>query len=59
MSEAISGLAKKALALAIVLVAAYVLLRAAIGFVMGIVWLVAIVAAVVALLWAWSVLSRD
>jgi hypothetical protein len=58
MSEAMSGLARKGLALLILAVAAYVLLKAVIGIVVGVLWIVVIVAAVIGVLWAWSVLSR-
>ena len=52
MADRASLLGRKLLAVAILLVAAWLLLKVVIGFVMGIVWLVVAVVAVVAVLWA-------
>ena len=52
MADRASTLGRKLLAVAILLLAAWLLLKVVIGFVMGIVWLVVAVLAVVAVLWA-------
>ncbi len=54
----LSGLGRKALALVVVIVAAYVLFKVVIGFVLGMVWIVVLVLAVIAVFWAMSVLRR-
>ena len=56
MAQAASDLGKKLLALAIILVAAWVLLKMVIGLVMGLVWVIVAVMAVVAIVWALRVL---
>jgi hypothetical protein len=56
MGEAVKGAGQKVLALAILLAAAYVLLKLVIGLVMGVVWVVIAVLAVVAIIWALRVL---
>jgi hypothetical protein len=43
---------RKALALLILLAAAYLLFKVAIGFVMGVVWVILAVVAVVGVIWA-------
>jgi hypothetical protein len=58
MSEAISGLAMKAVALLALLVCAWILFKIVLGFVMGFVWLVVIVAAIAGVFWALSILKR-
>ena len=58
MSEAISGLAMKAVALLALLVCAWILFKIVLGFVMGFVWLVVIVAAIAGVFWAMSILKR-
>ena len=58
MSDALSEIGKKGLALAILLVAAYVLFKVVIGVVAAVAWIVVIVLAIAAALWAFGVLSR-
>jgi hypothetical protein len=50
------SLAMRALALIVLLIAAWVLLKVVIGLIAGVAWLIVIVLAVVAVLWAWSTL---
>jgi hypothetical protein len=56
MGQAASDMARKLLAIAVLLVAAYVLFKLVLGFVAGIAWLVVLVVAVVAVIWALRVL---
>jgi hypothetical protein len=58
MSNAISGLAMKAVALLALLVCAWILFKIVLGVVMGFVWIVVIVAAIAGVFWALSVLKR-
>jgi putative Ca2+/H+ antiporter (TMEM165/GDT1 family) len=58
MSEALSEIGKKGLALAILLVAAYVLFKVVIGVVAAIAWIVVVVLAIAAAIWAFATLSR-
>jgi hypothetical protein len=53
-----SGLAMKALALVVLLVAAWILFKVVIGVVAAVAWIVVIVLGVFAVLWALSVLRR-
>lgn len=46
----------RALAMVVLLVGAWILLKVVIGLVAGIAWFVVIVAALVAVVWAWSTL---
>ncbi len=48
----------KAIALVVLLVAAYLLFKVVIGVVMAVVWFAVIVLAIVAVIWAWSTLRR-
>jgi hypothetical protein len=57
-SSAVSGLAMKALAVVVLLVAAWVLFKVVIGVVSAVAWIVVIIGAVIAVLWALSVLHR-
>jgi hypothetical protein len=50
------SLAMRALAIIVLLIAAWILLKVVIGMIAGIAWLIVIVLAVVAVLWAWSTL---
>lgn len=52
-----SSFALKALAVIVLLLAAWFLLKVVIGLVAGIAWIVMVVLAVVALVWAWRTLS--
>jgi hypothetical protein len=54
----ISGLAMKALALVVLLAAAWILFKVVIGVVAAVAWIVVIVLGVFAVLWALSVLRR-
>ena len=58
MSDTLSGLASKALAVAVLLVAAWVLFKVVLGVVTAVAWVVVIVLAIVAVFWAMSVLRR-
>lgn len=53
-----SGLAGKAIAAAVLLIAAWILLKVVIGFVSAIFWTVLTIVAVVAVLWAVFTLRR-
>ena len=48
----------KAVALVVLVIAAYVLFKVVIGFVTAVAWIVAIVVGIVAVFWALSVLRR-
>jgi hypothetical protein len=54
----LSGLATKALALVVLLVAAWILFKVVIGVVAAVAWIVVIVLGIFAVLWALSVLRR-
>ena len=56
MGEALSDLARKALAVAVLVVAAFVLFKVVIGFVAAIAWIIVAVVAVIAVIWALRVL---
>jgi hypothetical protein len=56
MGQAVSDLARKALAVAVLVVAAFVLFKVVIGFVAAIAWIVVAVVAVIAVIWALRVL---
>ena len=58
MKESLSGLAVKALAVVVLLIAAWILFKVVLGVVTAVAWVVVIVLAVMAVLWAMSVLSR-
>lgn len=51
------SLAARALAVIVLLIAAWILLRVIIGLVAGIAWIAMVVLAIVALVWAWRTLS--
>ncbi len=53
-----SGLAMKALAVVVVLVAAWILFKVVIGVVAAVAWIVVVVLGIFAILWALSVLRR-
>jgi hypothetical protein len=59
MKESLSGLAVKALAVIVLLIAAWILFKVVLGVVTAVAWVVVIVLAVMAVLWAMSVLSRS
>lgn len=52
MSEALGQIGRKALALAILIVAAYLLFKVVIGVVTAVAWVIVAVLAVVAVIWA-------
>jgi hypothetical protein len=56
MGQLASDAARKLLAIAVLVVAAYVLFKLVIGFVAAIAWMVVAVVAVVAVIWAFRVL---
>lgn len=51
------SLAARALAVIVLLLGAWILLRVVIGLVAGIAWIVMIVLAIVAVVWAWRTLT--
>ena len=56
IGAAASNVGRKALAVLVLIAAAYLLFKIVIGFVMGIVWVLIAVVAVVAVIWAMRVL---
>jgi hypothetical protein len=52
MSEALAQIGRKALALAVLLVAAYLLFKVVIGVVTAVAWVIVVVLAIVAVIWA-------
>lgn len=56
MGEALSQAGRKLLAVAVLLLAAFVLFKIIVGFVAGLVWIAVVVLAVVAVIWALRVL---
>ena len=56
MGQAVSDLARKALAVAVLVVAAFVLFKIVLGFVAAIAWIVIAIVAVMAVIWALRVL---
>lgn len=57
MGERASQVGRKLLAVAVLLIAAWVLFKVVIGVVAAVAWIVVIVLAVVAIIWALNVLS--
>lgn len=56
MGQAVSDAARKLLAVAVLLVAAYVLFKVVLGVVAGVAWIAVVVVAIVAVVWAIRVL---
>ena len=56
MSQALADIGKKGLALAVLLIAAWLLFKVVIGVVAAVAWIVVAVLAVVAVIWAVGVL---
>jgi hypothetical protein len=56
MGQLASDAARKLLAVAVLVVAAYVLFKIVIGFVAGIAWIIVAIVAVMAVIWALRVL---
>ena len=54
MREATANLGTKTLALAVLLLAAWVLFKVVLGFLTGLAWLLLVIGAVLAVLWALS-----
>jgi hypothetical protein len=59
MREWASDLGRKVLAIGVLLVAAYILFKVVIGVVAAVAWIVVIVLAVVAAIWAFGVLRTS
>jgi hypothetical protein len=56
MGEALSDIARKALAVVVLVVAAYILFKIVLGFVAAVAWIVVAIVAVLAVIWALRVL---
>ena len=56
MGEAISNVGKKVLAVAVLLLAAWILFKVVLGFVTAVAWIAVVVLAVIAIVWALRVL---
>ncbi len=56
MGEALSNIARKLLAVVVLVVAAYILFKLVLGFVLGIVWILVAIVAVLGVVWALRVL---
>jgi hypothetical protein len=56
MADAAAAVGRKMLAILILVAAAYLLFKVALGFVMGVVWVLVAVVAVVGVVWALRVL---
>jgi hypothetical protein len=59
MGQLASDVGRKVIAIAVLLVAAYILFKVVIGFVAAVAWIAVIVLAVVAAIWAFGVLRTD
>jgi hypothetical protein len=59
MGEMASEVGRKVIAIAVLLVAAYILFKVVIGFVAAVAWIAVLVLAVVAAIWAFGVLRAD
>jgi hypothetical protein len=58
MGQMASDFGRKIIAIAVLLVAAYILFKVVIGFVAAVAWIAVLVLAVVAGIWAFGVLRR-
>lgn len=58
MGNALSDIGRKGLALLVLLVAAWLLFKVVIGVVAAVAWIVVVVLAIAAAIWAFGVLSR-
>jgi hypothetical protein len=58
MGQMASDFGRKIIAVAVLLVAGYILFRVVIGFLAGLIWIAVIVLAVIAGIWAFGVLRR-
>jgi hypothetical protein len=59
MGQLASDVGRKVIAIAVLLVAAYILFKVVIGFVAAVAWIAVLVLAVVAAIWAFGVLRAD
>jgi hypothetical protein len=59
MGQLVSDVGRKVIAIAVLLVAAYILFKVVIGFVAAVAWIAVLVLAVVAAIWAFGVLRAD
>jgi hypothetical protein len=59
MGQLASDIGRKAIALAVLLVVAYILFKVVLGFVTAVAWIAVLVLAVVAGIWALGVLRSD
>jgi hypothetical protein len=59
MGQLASDVGRKVIAIAVLLVAAYLLFKVVIGFVAAVAWIAVLVLAVVAAIWAFGVLRTD
>ncbi len=59
MGQLASDVGRKVIAIAVLLVAAYLLFKVVIGFVAAVAWIAVLVLAVVAAIWAFGVLRAD
>jgi hypothetical protein len=59
MGQLASDVGRKVIAIAVLLVAAYLLFKVVIGFVAAVAWIAVLVLAVVAAIWAFGVLRSD
>jgi hypothetical protein len=59
MGQMASDVGRKIIAIAVLLVAAYILFKVVIGFVAAVAWIAVLVLAVIAAIWAFGVLRTD
>jgi hypothetical protein len=58
MGQMASDFGRKIIAVAVLLVAGYILFRVLVGFLAGLIWIAVLVLAVIAGIWAFGVLRR-
>jgi F0F1-type ATP synthase assembly protein I len=59
MGQLASDIGRKIIAIAVLLVVAYILFKVVIGFVAAVAWIAVLVLAVIAAIWAFGVLRTD
>jgi F0F1-type ATP synthase assembly protein I len=59
MGQMASDVGRKIIAIAVLLVVAYILFKVVIGFVAAVAWIAVLVLAVIAAIWAFGVLRAD
>jgi F0F1-type ATP synthase assembly protein I len=59
MGQMASDVGRKIIAIAVLLVVAYILFKVVIGFVAAVAWIAVLVLAVIAAIWAFGVLRTD